>query len=249
MSKNRIVAATTGTLAVALVVLAACEQAATGDTGGDESPIVAAGPNSCEFANDGECDEGTLCPSGTDTADCALVEPPTPTRAVPTVAEAEPVPLFDFHAGNKTHYLLEHGRVVAGDTPSGRSDWTDPFDFQWVEVGDEVHLRMTSSQPLAVVWAAPIAGPERGVWFARVIDPPSYEVAVRFRKAPAAGGALSIASAFRESVEPPSVALAFQNSGGGLWNGDCVLCPGQDPCWCSCCQQKWKPPGPGTCCV
>ena len=26
--------------------------------------------NSCEYANDGECDEGTYCPVGTDTADC-----------------------------------------------------------------------------------------------------------------------------------------------------------------------------------
>jgi hypothetical protein len=28
------------------------------------------GPNSCEFANDGECDEPNLCERGTDTNDC-----------------------------------------------------------------------------------------------------------------------------------------------------------------------------------
>ena len=30
--------------------------------------------DTCEFANDGECDEGFLCPAGTDSSDC---RPPT----------------------------------------------------------------------------------------------------------------------------------------------------------------------------
>lgn len=59
-----IIVALTGTL-----VLAACSQTVTGDNGGNESPITA-GPNSCEYANDGECDSPDLCPVGTDTADC-----------------------------------------------------------------------------------------------------------------------------------------------------------------------------------
>ncbi|HEX6996440.1 MAG TPA: serine/threonine-protein kinase [Gammaproteobacteria bacterium] len=35
-------------------------------------------PNSCEYAYDGECDETTLCPAGTDTADCSAQREATP---------------------------------------------------------------------------------------------------------------------------------------------------------------------------
>ena len=36
----------------------------------DLPPPVAPGPDSCEYAADGECDEPGLCPTGTDTTDC-----------------------------------------------------------------------------------------------------------------------------------------------------------------------------------
>lgn len=68
----------TGFVVAGLMVLAmaGCQQATVGGTEDDEVPI-AVGPNSCEYANDGDCDEGTFCAVGTDAADCAEDDPPT----------------------------------------------------------------------------------------------------------------------------------------------------------------------------
>ena len=55
-----------------LLVLAACSQAVMGNGADGNGDGGAPGPNSCEYANDGECDEGTYCSVGTDTADCTM---------------------------------------------------------------------------------------------------------------------------------------------------------------------------------
>jgi hypothetical protein len=38
---------------------------------GGPTPHPPSGANACKYANDGECDEPTLCPAGTDSDDCA----------------------------------------------------------------------------------------------------------------------------------------------------------------------------------
>ena len=48
-----------------------------------------AGPNSCQYANDGECDEGTYCAIGTDQNDCAQMEP---TQASVSLSGRTPFP-------------------------------------------------------------------------------------------------------------------------------------------------------------
>ena len=41
------------------------------------------GPNSCQYANDGTCDEPDLCSSGTDTADCGSSRSTSTTNECP----------------------------------------------------------------------------------------------------------------------------------------------------------------------
>ncbi len=67
-------AAIVGAVLIALT-LAGCSAAATGNGDANGS---AAGPNSCQYANDGECDSPHLCPVGTDTADCTREDNPLP---------------------------------------------------------------------------------------------------------------------------------------------------------------------------
>ena len=71
--------------AFCLLHLVGCDLLVYGGTDGEGDGDGEGGgePPQCQFTNDGECDEPTVCPPGTDTNDCSLsVGTPTPTAAL-----------------------------------------------------------------------------------------------------------------------------------------------------------------------
>jgi len=62
------------------------------------NPQTPPGPDSCRYANDGECDEGTYCPIGTDTTDC--------TDTAPIFADDERVADQSYTAGEAIEPLV-----------------------------------------------------------------------------------------------------------------------------------------------
>ena len=69
----------------------ACSDAAEREW--SSTPAAPQAPNTsdvCQYTNDGECDEGTYCAYGTDTADCQGPPPDTDTERPPASDEPEP---------------------------------------------------------------------------------------------------------------------------------------------------------------
>ena len=216
-------------LALSALVLVTCEEMTTDDsTDGTERP---SGPNSCRYANDGECDEGTYCAVGTDQTDCKSEEPQT-------LAAPRDIPI-----PGSNLVLLGFGRVDGQPQVTG-----ERFYFtgsEWQKDGDFVTLRLTADQPIERVWAKIFSESQ---WYIMAIDPPSTTFTIRFRMGDSTS--LQIASAFMppdSANEPPPdgaqmVQYAFESSNGALQTARCSWCGDPDSNTCYCCEYQFGPP-------
>ena len=93
-------------------------------------------PDSCQFANDNACDEPGLCPIGTDTTDCAVIEPVIEPVVIPaTLAVTSDPPsaqVFvdgDYLGMTPLESVLDPGEYLVSVTRSDGyyTDWVSPL--------------------------------------------------------------------------------------------------------------------------
>ena len=206
------------------LAIGGCEDAV--DNGDDG----AGGPDSCRYANDGECDEGTYCPVGTDIADCSPAETEE--------TEPTPEPVRDIPITGSNLVLLGFGEIDAQPQSTVNGEEREKLYFtvsEWRQDGDTAVLRLTADQPVERVWATVLG---ESTWYVMAVDPPSTTFAIRFRMVASAN--LQIASAFGPPAGAELVQYAFESSNGAYQGGRCTWCDNGSGA-CHCCEYKFRP--------
>lgn len=215
------------------------------EVGGYDDPIEYTGPNSCEHAFDGECDEPGYCAVGTDTADCGSSEPDDP-----GTDSSNPLAEGLIHGWQLIDAVYEPGlaELPANAWPAGPELITGPPTVG-TSVDGTTTWTFSSTYPISSIRVRALHRDEHGYLNAYSVfryDMPapteSPSISFRERADSSAGVAESradragVAAAFRPR-DNPFQAFSFATDRGAFTSSENCN-PFSDPSQCDSCYQQ-----------